>query len=141
VAPAYFTAAVFIISATVDIITAALPFNPSAIAWRFGIVGGMSNNMLTAFFGVAMACGTAIYYGHRTAMRVFAVTCVVLSIVLVLVLGDFGLSVAQLRGQVPATERGLFAIGTAKAALKYLMNIIGFIVLAMACWKGARRTA
>ena len=136
--PAYITSAIFVITAAVDIITIAMPFNPGAVIWRFGTVGAASNYMMTAFFGVALACGTALYYGHRAALRSFAVLCVVAAILLVLAIGDFALNVAQLRGSVPATERSAFSIGTAKATLKYGMTIIGFIALAMACWKAAR---
>jgi hypothetical protein len=136
--PAYVTAAIFLGTALMDIVTLGMPFNPSAAVWRFGTIGAASNNMITAFFGIALACWTAMYYGHRTVLRALAVVCFIGAALLVFVIGDFALAVARLRGSVPAEQQSAFGIGTVKATLKYTLTIMGFVALAFACWKGAR---
>jgi hypothetical protein len=141
VAPAYITAAIFIITAVLDIATLAYPANPSAIVWRFGTIGAISNYLLTAFFGATMACATAMYYRHLTMLRILAVLSLLSALILVVVLGDFALNVAQIHRSVPQQQMNAFQIGTAKATIKYGMTIVALVVLAVVCWKASRRRA
>jgi hypothetical protein len=139
VAPAYITAGIFIITSVLDIATLAYPANPSAIVWRFGTVGAISNYLMTGFFGVTLACATAMYYRHLTMLRILAVLSLLGGLMLVVILGDFALNVAQIHRTVPQAQMNAFQIGTAKATIKYGMTIIALIVLAIVCWKGSRR--
>lgn len=139
VAPAYITAGVFLVTAALDIATLAYPANPSAIVWRFGTVGAISNYLMTGFFGFTVACATALYYRHLTMLRALAVLSMLSALMLVLILGDFALNVAQIHRTVPPPQMNAFQIGTAKATIKYGMTIIALIVLAVVCWKGSRR--
>jgi hypothetical protein len=141
VAPAYITACVFLITAALDIATLAYPANPSAIVWRFGTVGAISNYLLTGFFGFTLACATAMYYRHLTTLRGLAVLSMLSALMLVVILGDFALNVAQIHRTVPQPQMSAFQIGTAKATIKYGMTIIALLVLAVICWKASRRRA
>jgi hypothetical protein len=120
-------------------VTLAYPANPSAVVWRFGVIGAISNYLLTAFFGLSMACGTAMYYRHHIGLRVFAIVSLVAAILLLVILGDFAMNVTQLHRSVPSDQMTPFRIGTAKAVVKYGLTIIALIVLGVVCWKASRR--
>jgi hypothetical protein len=141
VAPAYITAGIFLITAALDIATLAYPANPSAIVWRFGTVGAISNYLMTGFFGLTMACATAMYYRHLAMLRVLSVLSLAGAVMLLVILGDFGLNVAQIHRTVPPAQMNAFQIGTAKATIKYGMTIVALLVLAIVCWKASRRRA
>lgn len=138
VVPAYTLSALFFLTAALDIYTLSWPLNPSAVAWRFGTVGAASNYLITAFFGVVLACFTAAYRGHRRTLRVLSVMCGVLGLALLGVLVDFSMNVLQLRAMVAPDEAQAFRIGSAKAGLKYLAMVGAFLITGASSWRAAR---
>jgi hypothetical protein len=138
-APAYFMAVLFVVTSLLDAATLAYPFNPGAVAWRFGTVGAASNYILTTCFGVFLGLITAAWYEHRRTLRAIALFAALLGVLLLALVSDFALSVLQLRGQVPEQEVATYRIGSAKAGAKYVLFAISMFVMALAGWRIARR--
>jgi hypothetical protein len=137
--PAYLAAALFIIVSLLDIGTLAWPPDPGTVTWRFGTIGAASNYILTLFFGMALLCWTAAFFGHRRTLRVAGVCAIITALVLSLLVVDFVLSVLQLRGGVPPAERSAFALGTIKATLKYTLFAFALLVTGVQSWRASRR--
>lgn len=135
--PAYLAAALFITTSLADMLTLAWPPNPGAVAWRFGTVGAASNYVLTLYFGIALLCWTAAFFGDARTLRISAVFSLSTGLVLLLLLGDFGMSALQLRRGVPEAEVAAYRIGTVKACIKYLMFAVALLLTGIFAWRAA----
>lgn len=131
----YIVAALFILVPLLDIATLGLPAQPGDPAWRFGVLGAASNYLLTASFGLALACWTAAWYRHARTLRVLAVGSTLFGLVLFAALVEFALDVLQLRGAVSGLDQQAFRIGSAKAGIKYILLGGAAVVIGVSAWR------
>jgi len=134
---AHCTAAVLILIPTVDYISSALPFRPSAADWRFETLGMISTHLLSPLMGFLLASATAAAVPQPRVSRVIGVLIWVGAIVLLMALGGFVLDSLQVRNAAPAGTRFVSQTAFVLAAAKILLGAVTLMVLGV----GNRRAA
>lgn len=134
----YLLATLLVLEPLGDLLSQALPLQPSVLAWRFGFLGFFANNLLTPLLGVTLAMVAAACLGHVRTQRVLSILCLVVSVSLLVALGSFGLDALQLRKSVQPAMISRYDAGAAIAIAKYFASIVGFALLARTRLRGSR---
>lgn len=134
----YLLALLLVLEPLGDLLSQALPLQPSVVAWRYGFLGFFANNLLTPLLGATLAMVAAACLGHVRVQRVLSIVSLVVSVALLVALGSFALDALQLRKSVQPTLASRYEAGAAIAAAKYLAAIVGFAVLARTRLRGTR---
>jgi hypothetical protein len=134
----YLLAILLVLEPIGDLLSQALPLQPSVLAWRFGFLGLFANNLLTPLLGATLAMVAAACLGHARTQRVLSILSLVVSVALLAALGSFALDALQLRKSVQPAMISRYDAGAAIAVAKYLAAIVGFAVLARTRLRGAR---
>jgi hypothetical protein len=138
---AYVVAFVFVLSPLVDVVANFYPFDPGSVQWRYGAVGITSNYLISGVFGLLLGTVAAALAGHTRVLWVFTALDILLAVLLVAMLGLFGLDVLQLRNVVRPEAAAMFKIGALKAGLKLLMVAVSLLTLGVFGYKAARAEA
>jgi len=136
--PAYAVAALFILLPIIDTLSQALPLNPSAPGWRYGVVGIGANYLISIVFGALMVCLLAVSNEHRRTLRLSAIVIWVAAGLLVVAALGFTLDAFQVRAGIPAADDrtlAMFKTGMLKAVFKYLVSALAMAWIGL----GARR--
>ena len=122
--PAYFVAALLVITPLGDFLSGVWPWRLGAIDWRFASSGLLSGFLLTPLLGALIAIFVAAARGSERLLRIFGLVALAISVVCFLVLLAFILDAIQVSSRVPAQQRRAFYDASIKAFFKYVMACI-----------------
>ncbi len=139
--PAYFLAALLILTPPVDWLGNVWPPHPGSIAWRYASEGLFSGTMVTIALGLLLAGAVAALRGDRWVLRSLAVVSMLVAAVLAVVAADFALDVVQLGGSAAPENLRVFRAGGVRVVLKYLATAALCAWVALAAWRSGRAGA
>lgn len=144
--PAYFVAALLVVTPLGDFLSGVWPWRLGAVDWRFASSGLLSGFLLTPLLGALIAIGMATARGNEKLLRILGTATLSFAGVCLLVLLAFILDAVQISGAVPAQQRRAFYDASIKALLKYAMACgasywLGMRAYRMGRWKTQHRTA
>jgi hypothetical protein len=102
-----------------DFFISTLPLRPSAVMWRFSMLGGASNAVGNILLLILLLFVFALLLGDRMALTVIAGITAVLAAILFLAGAAFALDALQLRSRVDATAVRRFDVASAEAIFKF----------------------
>lgn len=145
-APAYFVAALLMITPLGDFLSGARPWRPSALDWRITSTGFLAGFLLTPLLGMLLATGVAAARGNQRLLRVLGIASLVAASVCALIIAGFILDVIQLNARIPDEQRRAFYEASIKAVLKYALvcaaaYLLGSRAYRMGRWSRERRAA
>ncbi len=138
--PAYAVALLFVLLPIVDTFSQTWPVNFSSPGWRYGTIGIGANYLISVLFGLLAVAVLASLGASRRVLRTIAVLCGLATVVLLVGVIGFLLDALQVRAGIPASDertRDLFALGVAKAALKYVLGAAVTAWIALVAWRRA----
>ncbi len=136
--PGYAILAMLIVSQLVEVAVRSSPFRMHSPAWRLGYVSavaGESSMVLVALFLMLLI---AAFAEDRAGAFVIAGACWLLSLLFVVAIALFGLDVLQFRGQVSGALAEQYGVGSAWIAVRMVIAVILFVVLALSSLRLAR---
>jgi len=136
--PVYCTAWLLVLITVMDFALAVWPFQPGAIAWRYGAGGLLGGYLLSPILGVAMIALLARALDHRRMLWTVVALGLIGGLVLVITMVAFPLDAVQLRGRVEEAERWAFDVGVAKALVKHLTGGVALLWLAGGSFRALR---
>ncbi len=125
----------------VDTTASLAPLRPGDPTWRVGAVGLLSRSLLLPAAGALLAYVTARRLEHAKVLRALATISAAASLALLAAIGLFALDALETRGLVDPGERRALDIVSLIAVAKLAAFLFLAIVLALAAWHSARRTA
>lgn len=137
-APAYLVAFALITLPLLDAFLQVLPIRLHDPRWRFGTFGFMSNALLIPLLGLLVALTAAASFDHRRFQRVIGILSFLAALIVLGLLGVFGLDSLQVRGQVKAPAQFAFNVASITATVKSLMSIVGLTTLGVAGFRGPK---
>ena len=109
------------------------------IQWRMGFLGLLTAYLHTPLLAIVLAMGVSFASGHRLTLRLLSVLSVLGVVVMLLAMVFFALDAIQMRGGVPAENRGPFDAGTVLSELKFFTVGMALAFLAWGGWRTADR--
>lgn len=134
-ASGYLLAAMLVIVPLFEGVFQAWPPTPSAIRWRYGLIGYAGNNLALPVVGSVLALMTAAWLEHRRTLKLLTVVGFLTALMLIAGLGLFSLDAIELRQLVdPQLQRAFDG-----SALKAFASLaFGALTLAWVSWGGSR---
>jgi len=131
----------FMLTAAIDLFTTVWPLRPGEIAWRYGFLGLSAGYLQTPALGFVLIILTAVWQGRPGILRMAGVACLLTALVLIGVMGLFGLDVLQVR-QLRAEEmRSTVLAGGVFQEVKFFVATFVFGLLGLGSMKTASRIA
>ena len=131
----------FMLTAAIDLFTTVWPLRPTEMNWRYGFLGLAAGYLQTPTLGLLLIAGGAIWSRNATILRAVGYASLVLALVLLVVMGVFGLDVIQVR-QVRAEEaRAGVLYGGIFQEIKYFVAMIVLVLIGQGALKTAKRSA
>ena len=128
-------------TAAIDLFTTVWPMRPSDIAWRYGFLGLTAGYLQTPTLGLALMIGTAIWARNRTVLRLAGFVALVVSLLLMVAMGLFGLDVIQMRGLRAEEMQSAVMAGGMFQELKYFIAVLVLVFLGFGALKTAKATS
>lgn len=123
----YLAGAALVIDQALILASSIMPFSPGAAQWRFGAVGLATGRVTPLLLADTVIILAAVWLGHRTMLRVWALLHLALVVAFLLALGSFVLDTIQVRQQlVPEAQTGML-LGASR---------VGIMLLVMVLWSG-----
>ena len=131
----------FMLTAAIDLFTTVWPLRPTEMTWRYGFLGLAAGYLQTPALGLLMVALGAIWQRNARLLRAVGVTCLVLAVVYVLIMGIFALDVIQIRQiRAPEAQAGVL-FGGLFQLIKYLVAMCVFVLVGQGCLNTAKRSA
>ncbi|HXH23775.1 MAG TPA: hypothetical protein VNI78_00915 [Vicinamibacterales bacterium] len=135
----YPVAALLVIAPIADVIGAAWPARPTAIAWRFGSLGLGLGVVIVQILGLALALAVAAAAGHRLVMRFVSIVCLLAAGALVAAITRFILDYGELRSAIAAADVASFDSSSFRAILLATLAVPVLVTLGGRGWSASRR--
>ena len=130
--PAYLVGLSLAIIPVVDLAVQSWPLSPGSAAWRFGVIGLLSNTFIVPAAGLLIVLGVAAALEHKRVLRLLGWVCALGVLIVGLTLGLFILDAIQTHASVkPELESG-FVVASITAAGKLILALLTLLGLAMA---------
>ena len=126
-----------ILTAAIDLMTTVWPMRPAELAWRYGFLGLAAGYMQTPTLGLLLIMGAAALNDSSMVLRLMALVCLATAVILIGVMGIFGLDVIQMRGLRAEEMRASVLAGGIFQEVKYFVSMLVFAALGY----GGLRTA
>ncbi len=140
-ASAYLFGFALVLTAAIDLLTTVWPLRPTDMAWRYGFLGLAAGYLQTPALGLGLVGATAIWREHLTALRLAGGLALLAALVLICVMGVFGLDVLAMRQvRAPEAQRGVL-VGGAFQEVKYAVAALVFLLFGLGCLNTASRLA
>jgi hypothetical protein len=139
--PAYFVAALLVVTPLVDLVANVWPPRPGAVEWRFGTLGLLSGFLLTPLLGMVLATAAAALLEQRGAQRVLALLDLTGAALLLLVGATLSLDWLQMRASIDPATRPAIDIGSGKSIAKHVGVAIALAWLGVVGWRASRPSA
>ena len=130
-----------ILTAAIDLFSTVWPMRPADMAWRYGFLGLAAGYLQTPTLGLALIAGAAIWREHVLPLRIVGAVSILTALVLLGVVGIFGLDVLSMRQLRPAEAQQGVLVGGVLQEVKYLVATAVFALLGLGCLKTARRVS
>jgi hypothetical protein len=127
-----------ILTAAIDLMTTVWPLRPGELTWRYGFLGLAAGYMQTPTLGLLFIMGAAALDDSPMILRLGALVCLLTALVLIGVMGMFGLDVLQMRGLRPEEARASVLAGGIFQEIKYFVAWLVFTTLGYGGMKTAR---
>jgi hypothetical protein len=126
------------LTAAIDLFTTVWPLRPGEIGWRFGFLGLGAGYLQTPTLGLALIAATAIWEENTGVLRGVGAVCLVTGLVLLGVMGIFGLDVVQMRQLRPEDAQASVMTGGMFQEVKYFVAFLVFSFLGYGSLKTAK---
>jgi membrane-anchored protein YejM (alkaline phosphatase superfamily) len=134
----YWIAAMLIVIPLIEGAVQAWPLTPSAIHWRYGLVGYFANNLPLPLLGWGIAVATATVLKHHVVLRTVIVLSWIGGIVILATSGIFAIDAIQLRNTVNPEIRASFDAASFKAMLALGFALVALLWLGFGGWMASR---
>ena len=134
----YCAAALLLLLPLMDYLGNAWPFRPSAVDWRYDMLGTISTYLLSPLLGLLLASMTAAVLQHAGVSRMLGLLAWLGAIVLLFALGGFVLDSLQVRNTAPAEARWVSRSSFLLASAKILAAAVALMVLGVGNRRAAR---
>lgn len=135
----YTIAALFFLAPIVETILSIAPWRFGEVRWRFGAMGLVSRASLEPVLGLLLAFVMGWYAQHRGLLRAISIVSYLGALLLALFTGLFILDALQVRAALNDAGKNAVAIAALAGSVKFVLVMIGLIVLGACAWKAARR--
>ncbi len=115
--------------AAIDLFSTVWPMRPTELAWRYGFLGLAAGYLQTPTLGLLLIGGTAIWEGRRVVVRGTGLGFLVCALILLGVIGIFGLDVLAMRDLRPPEAQAGVMTGGMFQEVKYVVSTLIFAVL------------
>lgn len=139
-APGYFILAMAVVFPLVELGLSVSPWHPTAIMWRFGVMGLAASAAGTPLTALFFMYGLALFAGDRNVVRIVSVVAALIALVLILGAGAFVLDTLQMNARVKPQALRQFRYASAQALIKQLFWGTAAIVLAISAFRMLRKT-
>ncbi|MDH3272117.1 MAG: hypothetical protein OEN56_12330 [Gemmatimonadota bacterium] len=130
-----------IVTASIDLFSSVWPIRAGEMSWRYGFLGLAAGYLQTPMLGLIMIILTAAWQREATMLRAAGSVCLVAAVLLLLVMGVFGIDVMSMR-QIRAEDAQLgVLVGGAVQEVKYFMAMLVFAAIGQGSLKTARSSA
>lgn len=136
---AYLFLTLLVFWSAVDLVTTGWPMRFGSVEWRYGFMGLLTAYLHTPVLALFLAMGLSLFLGHRTALRVLAMVCLLAALGLFIVLILFPLDVIQLRSVTPPENLRFFQTGAILSELKHFTSFLVLILLGAGGWRTGGR--
>lgn len=130
-----------ILTAAIDLFTTVWPMRPGEMTWRYGFLGLAAGYLQTPTLGLMLIMGAAVIDRSAGLLRATAGVCLLTAVVLLGVMGIFGLDVIQVRGIRPEEARSGVLVGGMFQEVKYFVATFVFALLGYGGLHTARQLA
>ena len=128
-----------ILHAKIDLFTTVWPMRPGELAWRYGFLGLSAGYLQTPTLGLLLIGATGYWQDNALVVRLTGVAYLASALVLLGVLGIFGLDVLAMRDlRPPEAQAGVLAGGVFQE-VKYFVSTFVFAFLGLGAIKTAGR--
>ena len=134
----YALALALILVPAIEVIVQAWPPTPTAVRWRYGLLGYLGNELGLPTIGYVTAVLTAALVGHRRALKALSAASLVGALLLALMAILFLLDAVQIRNTVNPEIMKSFDSASIKALLSFGLTFIIFLWMGWTGWKAAR---
>jgi hypothetical protein len=141
VVPAYGTALVILASASLDLVQAVWPFQPTEVGWRYGVAGFVSGSIVTPSLAALLALAVALRFGHVTIQYLLVVAGAAACLVLMIAGATLILDGSQLASLVQPNAENTFRVSQVRGAAKLGLGFVLAFAYTAAAWRGARSRA
>jgi hypothetical protein len=139
-APGYFILAMAVVFPLVELVLSVSPWHPTAVMWRFGVMGLAASAAGTPLTALFFIYALALLAGDRNVVRVVCAVAAVIAVVLILGAGGFVLDVLQMKARVKPEALRQFKYASAQALIKQLFWGVAAGVLAISAFRTVRKT-
>lgn len=136
---AYLFGFALILTAAIDLLTTVWPLRPAEMAWRYGFLGLAAGYLQTPTLGLALIAGAAIWQEHVLPLRLVGTLSMLTALILLGIVGVFGLDVLAMRQMRPEEAQMGVLVGGVLQEVKYVVALFVFALLGHGCLKTAKR--
>jgi hypothetical protein len=126
------------LTAAIDLFTTVWPMRPGDIGWRYGFLGLGAGYLQTPTLGLALIALTAIWDDDVLMLRIVGVCCLATAVILLGIMGIFGLDVVQMRQLRPEEAQASVMAGGMFQEVKYFVAFVIFAFLGHGSLKTAK---
>ena len=127
-----------IVVPAVEVIVQGWPPTPTAVRWRYGLLGYMGNQLALPTIGYVLAVCTAALVGQGKVLRVLSGTSLAGALILALMAVLFLLDAVQVRNTVNPDVMKAFDSASIKALLSFGLTFVIFLWMGRTGWKASR---
>lgn len=134
----YFLAVALVVIPLFEGLSQIFPLSPTAVRWRYGLVGYIGNSLPLPLLGWVMAVVGSAFLGHRRVLKALSVLSLLLVVGIIVSLGFFFLDALELRGSVNPELKRAFDSASMKAALSFGLALLTLAWISWGGWKAAQ---
>ena len=127
--------------ASIDLFSTVWPMRWTELAWRYGFLGLAAGYLQTPTLGLLFIAGTAIWQDDARVVRAVGVVFMVCAVILLGIIGVFGLDVLAMRDLRAPEARSGVLVGGVLQEVKYSVATVVFVLLGHGFSKTAKRMA
>lgn len=124
-----------------DLAFTMVPVRGDAVQWRYGAVAFAAQTLWSQLLALGLVSVVAFLLGHRIVLRLVAVYCVVLSLIIVAAMASAALDFVQLRRAASPLAHPKFDAGAMRLFAQCGLSVPILILLGMGSWKAGRGLA
>lgn len=135
----YCVGSLLILISAFDFLSTIWPFAPGDVSWRYGAAGFLAGYTLTPLLGGFLLASVAALAGHQGALRLIGLLHLLAAILVLAVIGAFGLDALQIQRQTQPDARGFTNANSARAVIKLGLTLVAVAWVGIAGLRQARR--
>jgi hypothetical protein len=136
--PGYLIMGTLILLQLIEIELRSWPFRVHSPTWRLGLIGTAAGSLGTPLFGLLIILAIAVATDDRAAAYAVSFVSWLSMAACVASLGVFGLDVLQVKSDVASPLAGPYDVGSGWVAVRMLVAVLLFVVLAVSAWRAAK---